>query len=285
MNARRPRSRLAFPAGIAFGASILASIGLTVVYIAGGQPQVEGALLLVALGGIGVGLILWAKRFMPVGHDVEMREPLPSSPHERAAAEGAFDAGAEIVARRKVLLRMLGGALAALGVVALFPIRSLGRAPGQALFHTQWRAGFRAVDPGGVPVRADDVTPGTVVTVFPEGNVGSADSQTLLIGLEPGLYRPLPGREDWAPGDVVAYSKVCTHVGCPVGLYQPNEHRLFCPCHQSVFDVLDGARPIAGPAARPLPQLPLSIDTEGYLVAQGDFPEPIGPGFWERSDD
>ena len=269
--------------GVAFGASVLASLGLTVVYVLGGQPQLEGALLLVALGGIGVGLILWAKRSMPVGVDEEPREPLPSRPREREAAEQTLEAGAELVARRRVLVRMLAAALGALGVTALFPIRSLGRAPGSALFHTSWRAGMRAVQANGRPVRASEMVPGTVVTVFPEGDVGAADSQTLLIGLEPGRYEPLPGREDWAPEDVVAYSKICTHAGCPVGLYQPAEQLLFCPCHQSAFDVLDGARPVAGPAARPLPQLALSVDLEGYLIAQGDFPEPVGPGFWERS--
>lgn len=284
MSSNGRRTRLAAPAGIAFASSILASLGLTVVYVVGGQPQLEGALLLVALGGVGIGLILWAKRFMPGGRDVQEREPLPSSAEERARTDRALEAGGELVARRRVLLRLLGGALAALGVAAVFPIRSLGRAPGGALFHTAWRAGSRAVDADGAPVPAADVLPGTVVTVFPEGHVGSADSQTLLIGVEPDLYRPRPGREDWAPGGaVVGYSKVCTHVGCPVGLYQPNEHRLFCPCHQSAFDVLDGARPVAGPAARPLPQLPLSVDDDGYVVARGDFPEPIGPGFWERS--
>jgi ubiquinol-cytochrome c reductase iron-sulfur subunit len=269
--------------GVAFAASVLASLGLTVVYVLGGQPQLEGALLLVALGGIGVGLILWAKRSMPVGVDEEPREPLPSRPRDREAAEQTLEGGAELVARRRVLVRMLAAALGALGVAALFPIRSLGRAPGSALFHTSWRAGVRAVQADGRPLRASEMVPGTVVTVFPEGHVGAADSQTLLIGLEPGRYEPLPGREDWAPGDVVAYSKICTHAGCPVGLYQPAEQLLFCPCHQSAFDVLDGARPVAGPAARPLPQLALSVDLEGYLIAQGDFPEPVGPGFWERS--
>lgn len=283
---RIPRSSTnGVPAGLAFAASVLASIGLAVVYALGGQPQIEGALLLVALGGIGVGLIVWAKRFMPVGRDVQEREPLASAPAERREAEATFEAGAEIISRRRALVRMLGAAIAALGVAALFPIRSLGRAPGRALLHTAWRPGSRAVDETGAPIRADQIVPGSIVTAFPERAVGSADSQTVLIGLDPGTYRPLAGRESWAPHDVVGYSKVCTHAGCPVGLYQPSEHRLFCPCHQSAFDVLDGARPIAGPAPRPLPQLPLAVDADGYLTAQHDFTEPIGPGFWERSSE
>jgi ubiquinol-cytochrome c reductase iron-sulfur subunit len=269
----------------AFGASVLASAGLAIVYIAGGSPPIEGALLLVALGGIGVGLVLWAKRFLPVGDDVQEREPLSSTPDERARASDSFGAGADLVARRRLLVRLAAAALGALGIAALFPIRSLGRAPGGALFHTRWCAGVRAVDASGMPVQAASITPGTVVTVFPEGYVGAADSQTLLIGLGPGVYRPVAGREDWAPEGVVGYSKICTHVGCPVGLYQPSEHLLFCPCHQSAFDVLAGARPVAGPAARPLPQLPLAIDTAGYVIAQGDFPEPVGPGFWDRGRD
>ena len=80
----------------------------------------------------------------------------------------------------------------------------------------------------------------------------------------------------------IAYSKICTHVGCPVGLYQADTHELLCPCHQSTFDVLDGARPRFGPATRSLPQLPLAVDGDGFLTAQSDFTEPVGPGFWNR---
>jgi ubiquinol-cytochrome c reductase iron-sulfur subunit len=88
----------------------------------------------------------------------------------------------------------------------------------------------------------------------------------------------------WVPdGTHVAYSKICTHAGCPVGLYRAESQSLICPCHQSQFDVADGGKPFFGPAARPLPQLPLGVDEEGILVAQGDFPEPVGPAFWDRN--
>ena len=123
---------------------------------------------------------------------------------------------------------------------------------------------------------------GTVLTVFPEGDPDSADGQALLIGLEPGLYRPAAGREDWAPNGLVCFSKVCTHAGCPVGLYRPQTHELFCPCHQSVFDVLASAAPVGGPATRPLPQLPIAVDDTGLVVATGDFSAPVGPGFWDE---
>jgi ubiquinol-cytochrome c reductase iron-sulfur subunit len=270
------------PAAACFVASLLGTIGFVVAYIEGGQTQLEGLFLAISLGGIGIGLILWAQRLMPVGHSVQSREKLPSPAAERERAERSFERGAEILSRRQALLRLLGAALAALGAAALFPIRSLGRAPGSALLHTEWKAGLRAVTVDGTLVTASQVPQGAIVTVFPEGFAGSADSQTVLIGLEPGAYHPLPGRADWAPNNIVAYSKVCTHAGCPVGLYQPSTHELFCPCHQSVFDVTDGAMPVGGPATRPLPQLPIEIDPQGAIVARSDFTEPIGPGFWSR---
>jgi ubiquinol-cytochrome c reductase iron-sulfur subunit len=133
------------------------------------------------------------------------------------------------------------------------------------------------------PVLAADVPLEGLVTVFPEGYPGSADGQAILIRLREGLLQPLPGREDWAPRGYVVYSKVCTHAGCPVGLYETESHQVLCPCHQSTFNVLEGCRPVFGPAAAPLPQLPIDIDADGYLVARGDFSAPVGPAFWRRS--
>ena len=270
------------PAAASFIASLLGTIGFVIAYVEGGQAQLEGLFLAISLGGIGIGLILWAQRLMPVGHAVQSRENLASPPRERERAERSLQRGTQVLSRRRVLLRLLGAALAALGAAALFPIPSLGRAPGSALLNTEWRAGLRAVTVDGTLVTASQLPPGSIVTVFPEGFAGSADSQTVLIGLEPGVYHPLPGREDWAPNGIVAYSKVCTHAGCPVGLYQPSTHELFCPCHQSVFDVTDGAMPVGGPATRPLPQLPIELDPQGAIIARSDFTEPVGPGFWSR---
>ncbi|MGH2821007.1 MAG: Rieske 2Fe-2S domain-containing protein, partial [Actinomycetota bacterium] len=265
-----------------FGLSALASLGLAVVYVAGGQVQLEGILLGVALGGLAVGLILWARHLMPGGHFVQEREQTLGTPAERAAVIGSFERGEELIERRGLLGKLLGAAIGALGLAALFPIRSLGTSPGRSLFTTEWREGIRLVTLDDAPVRPEDLDVGGVLTVFPEGAVEPADSQTLLIRLDEGEYDPLPGREDWGPQDLVAFSKVCTHAGCPVGLYQPTGHELFCPCHQSVFNVLQAATPTAGPATRPLPQLPLALDDDGYLVARSDYTEPIGPGFWSR---
>jgi ubiquinol-cytochrome c reductase iron-sulfur subunit len=268
-----------------FVASAVASLGLAAVYLLGGQPQLEGALLAVALGGIAVGLGLWAKKLLPSGPFVEPRAMTAGDQEERREAEEAFHAGTRSIERRGFLVRSLVGALAALGVAALFPIRSLGSRPGRSLFHTAWRPGNRLVTSRGMAVRPETLEVGGVLTVFPEGETGAADSQTLLIRLDEGEYEPPPGREEWSPLGFVAFSKVCTHAGCPVGLYQPETKELFCPCHQSVFEVLRAAEPSAGPATRPLPQLPLGLDDDGYLVATGDFPEPVGPGFWGRGRD
>ena len=269
---------------ISFGISALASVALAVVYLLGGQPQVEGALLGVSLGGLCIGFVIWAKELMPSGPYVQERELAPPA-RARAEAEEALETGAAGIERRSLLAKMLGGALAALGLAAVFPIRSLGTAPGRVLLHTEWKRGTRLVTPNGIPVRPEELNVGGVLTVFPQGHTDAADSQTLLIRLAPGDYEPPPGREDWSPLGFIAFSKVCTHAGCPVGLYQHQSKQLFCPCHQSAFAVLQGAEPTAGPATRPLPQLPLAIDGEGYLIAQGDFPEPVGPGFWNRGRD
>jgi ubiquinol-cytochrome c reductase iron-sulfur subunit len=120
------------------------------------------------------------------------------------------------------------------------------------------------------------------LTVFPENDLGSADGQVVLVRVDPQLLRLPASRQGWAPDGLIAFSKVCTHAGCPVGLYQADSHRLLCPCHQSSFDVLDAAKPLSGPAAWPLPQLPLTVDEAGVLRAAGGLSEPVGPGWWKR---
>jgi ubiquinol-cytochrome c reductase iron-sulfur subunit len=269
---------------VSFVVSTLASIGLAVVYALGGQVQLEGVLLGAALGGLGVGLIIWGKELMPQGPFTQQRATSLGDESELEAAEDSLEEAQEQMERRGFLAKMLAVAVGALGLAALFPIRSLGARPGRELYETEWREGVRLVTLDRAPVRTEDLDIGGVITVFPEEFTEAADSQTLLIRIDPEDYDPLPGREDWAPEGFIAFSKVCTHAGCPVGLYQPTSHELFCPCHQSVFAVLEAAVPTAGPATRPLPQLPLAIEN-GYIVAQSDYLEPVGPGFWRRGRD
>jgi ubiquinol-cytochrome c reductase iron-sulfur subunit len=268
-------------ATIAFLLSAAAAIGLAIVYARGGNPQLEGALILACFGALGAGLVTVAHRLLSTDQYAEEREPLATTAGDQKAFEHDLERGKSFT-RRRFLTGSLLAALGAIGAAAVFPIRSLGPSPGRSLERTSWRRGSRLVTEDGAVVAAKDVPLDGLLTVFPEGSRGSADGQTVLVRVRPELLHPAPGREDWSPDGLIAYSKVCTHAGCPVGLYQARTHQLLCPCHQSAFDVLDSARPVLGPAARALPQLPLEIGDDGVLMAQRDFLEPIGPAYWNR---
>lgn len=267
---------------LAFGVTAAASLGLAVTYALGGQEQVEGMLLAVALGGLGFGFVQVAQHLLPQGPYVEEREPLPSSDEDQLAFAADFERGEGWLSRRGFLLKMLGVAAGAVGLAALFPIRSLGPKPGNSLFRTKWRPGALVVDEQGEPVGVDTLEVGGAITVFPEGHLDVEDSQTILVRLSDHDVVTRPGRERWAPRGYVALSKVCTHAGCPVGLYQQRFKKLLCPCHQSTFSVPEGGKPVFGPATRSLPQLPLMVDSDGFLRARSDYQEPVGPGFWDR---
>ncbi len=280
-NQRRAERR----AGVALAVAIVAGVGLFVVYFAGGQTQVEGVLFGIAFGGLGVALGIWANHLLDAREVVEERHELSSGPAGRQAFGDALtEEVGPAIGRRSMLLRLLIGAGGALGLALLLPVLSLGPAPGNSLKVTAWARGKRVVDEEGRPVELNQLPEDGFLTVFPEGFAGSADAQTLLIRVRPGSLKLPPDRMAWVPdGTHVAYSKICTHAGCPVGLYRAESQSLICPCHQSQFDVADGGKPFFGPAARPLPQLPLGVDEEGILVAQDDFPEPVGPAFWDRN--
>jgi ubiquinol-cytochrome c reductase iron-sulfur subunit len=258
--------------------SVLASVALVVVYVIGGNAQVEGVLLALALGGIGAGIVIWAVWLLDVPIEAEEHESLASTPEQRTEVESAAEL--ETISRRTLLVRLLLGAGAALTAALAIPGLSLGPQPGRALFTTAWRSGSRVVGEDGQPIRPGDLDEGTVRTVFPENAIGRADAATLLIRVRPSELALDGDRAEWAPEGAIGYSKICTHAGCPVGLYRAEDNALLCPCHQSTFDVLRGAIPTFGPAVRRLPQLPLGVDGDGYLVALDDFPEPVGPSFW-----
>jgi ubiquinol-cytochrome c reductase iron-sulfur subunit len=265
---------------ISFIVSFVASIALVILYFFSDSAQIEGALLAVALGGMGLGIVGWATTLMNITDRVEEREVLASDEESRHIAQAALEEGD--ITRRKALIRLLAGAGATLGAALAIPALSLGPRPGDSLFRTQWRAGLRVVTIDGDPLSPTDIPLDGIVTAFPEGFANDAESQALIIHLsDPGSLRLTDDRANWVPDGCIAYSKICTHAGCPVGLYRAQAQQLLCPCHQSTFDVLAGAAPVFGPTARALPQLPLDVDDDGFLVALGDFTEPVGPSFWD----
>ena len=247
-----------------------------------------GTFMALALSGVGAGAVLWAKLLMVDEEAVQERHPFGSPKEERAATAQALKKGLEETGLpRRSLLRnslLLGaGSLALLPlpfVIHLGPFKNKER----ILATTAWREGVRLIRQNGTPVRLGDLQVGSVESVFPDVEHGTkiADSPTLLIRMRPEELRVPEGREDWVFQGHIAYSSICTHLGCPVKLYEQQTHHLFCPCHQSTFDASDGSKVLFGPAARPLPQLAISVDDEGYFIAQGDYDEPVGPSYWER---
>jgi ubiquinol-cytochrome c reductase iron-sulfur subunit len=299
-----------------FTLSAIASIAFVVCYFAidpqarvfvpgigemNGYHLALGLTMAFSLLGIGLGAIHWAKTLMPDEEVVEMRHPLASGEEDRRAMGQTLSHGwrSSQLNRRSAILGSAGGALGLFALPVVLPaVAGLGPAPRrEQMTTTNWESGRRLmIDPSGTPIRAADVTQGSVFHVMPDGFVGhaafdelgaeaamhsKAKDQVILVRMDQSLIKSQKQRE-WGYDGIVAYSKVCTHVGCPVALYEQNTHHLLCPCHQSTFDMTDDCKVIFGPAKRPLPQLPITVDDEGYLIAQDDFDEPVGPSYWER---
>ena len=257
-----------------------------------------GTSLSVALLALGTGSMIWVRHLTPNIEIEEERHDLRSDPEQRQAFQKEFAEGAAIsqVTRRPLVRRTLLLATAPLALAPLVLLRDLGPLPQTDLRHTVWKKGLRAVTLGGLrPLTPADIpTPGSMITVIPEGYQDDDDALAkagvILIKFAPGqLHVPtnydggtLVSTMNWTIDNIVAYSKICTHVGCPVALYEQTTHHILCPCHQSTFDAANGANVIFGPAARALPQLPLMLTSEGYIAAASDFTQPVGPSFWER---
>jgi ubiquinol-cytochrome c reductase iron-sulfur subunit len=253
---------------------------------------------------LGIGAAHWTRKLMGDVDIVEERHPTRSSDPDRETAIAGFETGvAESgIGRRPMIRNSLLGALAALGLPAIVGLRDLGPLPGNALATTVWKRGMRVVqDVSGTPIRPEEVEIGQLVNAEPavffeedeegeplyegvELQAAKAKAAIILVRMEPEEITPVAERENWGVDGILCYSKICTHVGCPISLWEQQTHHLLCPCHQSTFDLADNGRVIFGPAARALPQLPLMVDEEGYLVAQSDFKEPVGPSYWERGE-
>jgi ubiquinol-cytochrome c reductase iron-sulfur subunit len=305
-------------AGVAF---IVAFVAMPFHWHLPGTPQnfrfytpVLGATLAIMLLFMGFGLVLWAKWLMPEEETVQDRHDEPSTEEDKLMTQATLSVGLEDTGlpRRSLILRSLGlagGAIATVPLIAL--IGGMIKNPGNQLNHTLFRRN-KALFPstnGMVPivysdfrrVSPDDIEPGGLATVFPGvreedsngfNGITDASSPTLLIRLRPGQkIKPRPfntnnlGQNGGQWGDFVAFSKICTHAGCPASLYESQTSRLLCPCHQSQFEVLLDAKPVFGPATRSLPKLPLAVevvDGKQFFLAASDYHEPIGPGFWAR---
>lgn len=246
----------------------------------------------IALFCIGAGAIHWAKTLMPDEEVVIQRHEFRSEEEDRSefvktVKEGAANAG---LGRRPLIKRTLAGALGLSGVIPIVLLRDLGPLPGDDLKKTSWKAGTRLVtDPGDRYLRPEDLEIGAVAQVLPEMPLGKerhlediAKDAVLLIRLRPEEFNLDAERLSWTYEGIIAFSKICSHMGCAVALYEQTTKHLLCPCHQSTFDVTRAAKVIFGPSARPLPQLAITVNAQGYLVAQAPFSEPVGPSFWGR---
>ena len=241
---------------------------------------------------IGFGAVHWAKTLMPDQEVIAYRHTLRSEEKDRdefvnAAKVGAEEAG---LGRRPLIKRSLFAALGLAGIPAVVMLRDLGPLPGNALNETSWKTGTRLVtDPGDRPIKTSDLEVGGVAQVLPELAPGKkrtlediAKDAVLLVRLRPSEFQLNAERLSWTHQGIIAFSKICSHMGCAVALYEQTTKHLLCPCHQSTFDVTRAAKVIFGPSARPLPQLAITVDADGYLIAKQPFTEAVGPSFWER---
>ncbi len=308
-----------------FALSSLCTIGFAVAYFTidigdnwetvgglGASTVALGLSLGVGMLLIGVGIIQWARKLMADYEIVEMRHPARSSDEDRESVLTSLKLGADEsgIAKRPMVRRSLLGAVGLLGVPAVIGLRDLGPTPSQVedeaagtgLKHTLFGASDDGLGPPrrivrdvvGTPIRAADLEIGDLVNAVPDGlfdlegaelQVAKSKGAVILVKMEPDEIKHVDGRDNWTVDGVICYSKICTHVGCPISLYERTTHHVLCPCHQSTFDLADGAKVVFGPAARPLPQLHLDVDDQGFLVATEDFDEPVGASFWERESD
>ena len=293
--------------GLVFGLAGLCAFGFVVIYVGSGWflptwqwsltesgwsalfTPLLGALFGAAMLLVGIGLVLYTKKLLP--HETAVQDKHDASHFDQVTA------GATIVrtahnsglARRKLITRSLAFMGGGLGLMLIMPLGGLIKNPnkGNPLGTTPWKKGVRLVRDDGTPIRPADQQPGSMETVFPAvpGGNHASDAATMLFRLRPtqlAEFQPRKGQENFGYGDYVAFSKICTHAGCPVSLYEQETSRILCPCHQSQFLITEDAKPVFGPATRPLPQLPITVDDEGYFVARSDYREAVGPTYWNR---
>ena len=230
---------------------------------------------------------------------VDHRHGATSKPEDVAWIVGEMDKVVDEskLTRRKVIGRSLLAALATIFLPMLVGLADLGPWPtkkkrAETIETTIWAEGVRLVhDVTYEPIKPEDIEIGQLVNAEPENlqelhgaefQIEKAKAAIIIVRMDPNTIKIPDSRQDWQIGGILCYSKICTHVGCPISLWEQQTHHLLCPCHQSTFDLGDSGLVVFGPAARALPQLPITTDDEGYLVARSGFDVPIGPSFFER---
>ncbi|MCT2593305.1 Rieske (2Fe-2S) protein [Streptomyces sp. N2-109] len=288
---------LSMLATVGFIASFVAFPADKIVYIwpAGHISALNfslGMTLGIALLGIGAGAVHWARTLMTDTELIQERHSISAEPEVRAQVIEEFKQGAteSQFGRRRLVRNTLYGAMALLPLSGVVLLRDLGPLPEDKLRKTAWKKGKVLVNENtGLKLKPEDITVGSLAFAKPEGlDHGEhgwaneiAKAALMLVRIEPADIKDKQSL-DWSHEGILAYSKICTHIGCAVSLYEQQTHHVLCPCHQSTFDLADGARVLFGPAGHPLPQLKISVNKDGFLEAQGDFAEPVGPAFWER---
>lgn len=274
--------------------------------LAKGFTPILGLSLGLSLVLIGLAILAWGKKLLAHEVAIQDRHDGGSDPEERKLTGNTLAfIGEEMGLSRRPLLKVaLLAPAGGLGLAALaVPVGMMIKDPHNPdiLFKTGWSPeanGGKLVpmvrEDGVSKIRPEDISVGGQITAFPGIPGGTtnkfADSPVLLIHLRQDDADLLRGRlypqnQGGMAGNLVAYSKICTHAGCPASLYEQQTNRLLCPCHQSQFLITDNARPIFGPATRRLPMLPIEQDAEGFLVATSDFNGvPVGPAFWEKPE-
>ncbi|HZA73177.1 MAG TPA: Rieske 2Fe-2S domain-containing protein [Propionibacteriaceae bacterium] len=252
-----------------------------------------------ALLFIGMGAVQWARQLMDDREMVDHRHGATSKPEDVAWVVGEMDKVVDEskLTRRKVIGRSLLAALATIFLPMLVGLADLGPWPtkkkrAETIETTIWAEGVRLVqDVTFEPIKPEDIEIGQLVNAEPENlkelhgaefQIEKAKAAIIIVRMDPNTIKIPESRQDWQIGGILCYSKICTHVGCPISLWEQQTHHLLCPCHQSTFDLGDSGLVVFGPAARALPQLPITTDDEGYLVARRGFDVPTGPSYFER---
>ena len=281
------------------GVDKYATAYIPVMGVVGLQNVLLGLTMGLAIFLIGAGAIQWAKKLMPDVEVVQERHAMASPPEATAEAAANYERGKveSGFGQYTIIRRTLLGALALFPIPLVVALRDLwvtppGEDPVELLSTTLWRDGERILVAGtDQPVRPEDFPVGSLISAIPASLPAEMEEShnlnaltkaaIILVRMEPDEIVAQQG-DGWDYQGILAYSKICTHVGCPIALYEHRTHHLLCPCHQSTFDLADAGNVIFGPAARRMPQLPIGVDEEGFLVARSDFAEPVGPSFWER---